>query len=120
MLKRNDKVKSAASKYRHYVNFQEKTQVSDGEGGFDASWSNITGATNIPVEIQPIKAERRAEMRSWNIIATHYIRSRTNIPIEEIGRIYWPTEDRYFYIKTLEDIQELDIEQFMIVEERRP
>ncbi len=121
MLNRNEKKKSLASKCRHYVDFQSKTEVSDGEGGFTEQWANISGATQIPTEILPIKAERRAEMRSWNIIATHYLRARSNIPIEEVGRAVFSTPggNRYFYIKTLEDIQTRDIEQFMIAEERR-
>lgn len=103
---------------RHYVDFQSKTEVSDGEGGFTEVWANISGAENIPAEILPIQAQKRAEMRSWNIVATHYIRSRSNIPIEEVGRVKFG--DRYFYIQHLEDIQTRDIEQFMIAEERRP
>jgi len=119
---RQDKKKSLASRARHYVNFQSKTETPDNEGGFTEVWANISGGANIPVEILPIKAERRAEMRSWNIKATHYIRSRSNIPIEEVGRVVWNDNgtDRYFYIHTLENIQERDIVQFMIAEERRP
>ena len=122
MLSRNEKKKSLASRCRHYVDFQNKTETPDGEGGFTEAWSNISGATQIPTEILPIKAERRAEMRSWNIIATHYLKARSNIPIAEVGRAVFstPAGNRYFYIKTLEDIQTRDIEQFMIAEERRP
>jgi len=116
------KSKTLASRCRHYVDFQNKTETSDGEGGFTEVWANISGATEIPTEIIPIKAERRAEMRSWNIIATHYLRVRSNIPVAEVGRAVFvtPAGTRYFYIKTLEDIQTRDIEQFMIAEERRP
>ena len=122
VLSRHEKKKSLASRARHYVDFQAKTETTDGEGGFTEVWANISGATEIPCEITPIKAERRAEMRSWNIIATHYLRARSNIPIEEVGRAVWVdgATTRYFYIKTLEDIQTRDIVQFMIAEERRP
>ena len=121
-ISRQDKKKSLASRTRHYVNFQRKTEVSDGEGGFTEVWATITGGENIPAEITPIRADRRAEMRSWNIIATHYIKARSNIPIEEVGRVVFatPEGDRFFYIHTLEDLQTRDIEQFMIAEERRP
>ncbi len=122
LLSRHEKKKSLATRCRHYVDFQAKTEPSDGEGGFTENWANIANATQIPVEISPITAERRAEMRSYNIVATHYIRSRSNIPIAEVGRVVFvtPSGTRYFYIHTLEDIQELDIVQFMIAEERRP
>jgi len=121
-LTRHEKKKSLASRARHYVDFQSETKVSDGEGGFTTTYTDIENATQIPCEILPISSERRAEMRSWNIIATHYFRIRSNIPVEEIGRAVFstPSGNRYFYIKTLEDIQTRDIEQFMIAEERRP
>ncbi len=121
LLGRHEKKKSLASRCRHYVDYQAKTEVTDGEGGFTEDWANISGATQIPSEITPITAERQAEMRSWNIIATHYIRSRSNIPIDEVGRVVFVdgAVTRYFYIKTLEDIQTRNIEDFMIVEERR-
>ena len=120
-LSRHEKKKSLASRARHYVDFQNKAEVPDGEGGFTENWSNISGATQIPIEILPIKAERRAEMRSWNILATNYLKARSNIPVEEVGRVVFstPSGNRYFYIKTLEDTQTRDIEQFMIAEERR-
>lgn len=120
-LGRQEKNKSQASRYRHYVDFQAKTETHDGEGGYTEVWANITGATQIPVEITPIKAERREEMRSRNVIGTHYIKSRSNIPINEVGRMVFvtPSDTRYFYIHHLEDLQTRDIEQFMIAEERR-
>lgn len=116
-LTRHEKKKSLASRCRHYVDFQEKTETPDGEGGFTEVWANIAGATGIPCEILPITAERQAQMRSWNVIATHYLKVRSNIPVEEVGRAVFGS--RYFYVKTLEDIQTRDIEQFMIAEERR-
>jgi len=116
-LTRHEKRKSLASRSRHYVDFQSKTETPDGEGGFTEVWADISGATQIPCEILPIRAERIAEMRSLNIEATHYLRVRSNIPVEEIGRAVFGS--RYFYIKTLEDIQTRGIEQFMIAEERR-
>lgn len=122
VLSRHEKRKSLASRSRHYVDFQGKTETPDGEGGFTEVWADITGATQIPTEILPIKAERRAEMRSWNIIATHYLRVRSNIPVEEVGRAVFEdvSGTRYFYIHHIEDIQTRDIVQFMIAEERRP
>jgi len=122
VLARTEKKKSLGSRCRHYVDFQAKTETPDGEGGFTEVWANISGGEQIPVEILPIDAKRRAEMRSWNVIATHYIRSRSNIPIQEVGRVVFDTPGgtRYFYIHHLEDIQTRDIVQFMIAEERRP
>lgn len=121
LLSRQEKKQSLASRMRHYVDYQSKTEPSDGQGGFTEVWTNITGATQIPTEISPISAERRAEMLSWNIVATHYLRVRSNIPIDEVGRAVFvtPSGTRLFFIKTLEDIQTRDIEQFMITEERR-
>ena len=60
-------------------------------------------------------------MRSQNVIATHYLRVRSNIHVNEIGRVVFvtPAGTRYFFIHGLEDVQTRDIEQFMIAEERR-
>jgi len=120
-LTRHEKKKSLASRCRHYVDYQAKTEVSDGEGGFTEVWADITGATQIPTEILPINAERRAELRSWNVIGTHYLRVRSNIPVEEVGRAVFvtPAGTRYFYIHSVEDVQTRDIVQFLIAEERR-
>lgn len=122
VLPRHEKKKSLASRARHYVDFQAKTETSDGEGGFTEVWASITGATQIPTEILSISAERKAEMRSWNVIATHYLNVRAYIPVAEVGRAVFstPAGDRYFYIKTLEDIQTRGIENSMVAEERRP
>lgn len=120
-LTRHEKKKSLASRTRHYVDFQAKTETPDGEGGFTEVWADISGATQIPTEILPINAERRAEMRSYNVVATHYLRVRSNIPVEEVGRAVFvtPGGTRYFYIHSIEDVQTRDIEQFLVAEERR-
>jgi hypothetical protein len=92
-------------------------ETPDGEGGFYSDYIDIAGAINVPVEVIPLKAERRAELRSWNIVATHQIRARHHIPLVEVGRMVWG--DRHFYIKTVENMQERDIEQYLLAEERR-
>lgn len=119
---RRERRKTLASRCDHYVDFQAKTEVSDDEGGFVEVWEDIDNATQIPVEILSISTTRRAEMRSWNVVATHYINSRAPIPIEEVGRVVYvtPVKTRYFYIKTLDDIRMQGIEDSMVAEERRP
>lgn len=116
-INRTERKKSLASRCRHYVDFQSKVETSDGEGGFTEVWSGITGATQIPTEILPIGAQRRAELRSYNVVATHYLKLRYNIPIDEVGRAVF--NGRYFYLHTVENLQTRDIEQFIIAEERR-
>jgi hypothetical protein len=122
LIGRRDKKKSLASRCRHYLDFQSKAEVSDGEGGFTEVWSNIAGASQIPAEVLPLSADRRAELRSWNVIATHEINVRSYIPVAEVGRAVFstPAGTRYFYIHTVEDLQTRSIEQIMIAEERRP
>ena len=115
-ITRQDPKRSLASRCRHYVSIQNEVKTSDNEGGFVNSWVDI--ATTVPAEILPITATRKAEFRSFNVNATHYIRVRHFVPTAEIGRIVFGA--RYFYVHTLENIQEKSIEQFMICEERRP
>ena len=104
VVSRFKKKKNLASSTRHYLDYQAKTEESDGEGGFTEVWENISGGTQIPTKITRISSERRAEMRSWNVVATHYLGIRTNIPVVEVGRAVFSTPggDRYFYVKTSE------------------
>ena len=118
---RRDRKKSLASRCRHYVDYQSKVEVSDGEGGHVEVWSNIANASQIPSEILPLSADRRAELRSYNVVATHEINVRSYIPVNEVGRAVFntPAGPRYFYIHTIEDLQTRSIEQSLIAEERR-
>lgn len=121
-LSRHEKKKSLASRMRHYVAFQSKVDTVDTQGGVTPDWQDIVGSEQIPAEILPIHAQRRAEMRSYEVVATHYIHVRSNITVDEVGRVKWvtPGGTRYFYIHGVEDVQERDIVQFLIAEERRP
>lgn len=104
---------------RHRGSFQSLQQSSDGQGGFVDVWVDIS--TNIPVEILPISVKVKAEMNSLNVLATHYIRTRASVNVDEVGRFVWSDNgnDRYFYIDSVENIQYKDKEFFIVAEERR-
>jgi len=116
-LGRTERKKSLSSRSRNYVDFQSKTETPDGEGGFTEVWVNITGATQTPVEILPMREDWKAELRSRNVIATHQINVRHNIPVDEVGRVVWGS--RYFYIHSDANLQERDMEHVLVAEERR-
>lgn len=118
MLQRVDTKKQAASRYRHFVSLQYRASIPDDQGGFTYTWATITGGENVPVEILPMSAQRRAEYRSYNVIATHHIRYRYGLPIDEIGRVLYGS--RVFNIHTVEDIQTRSVEYLLVAEEVRP
>jgi head-tail adaptor len=107
-----------ASQNRHYVNIEERAYTPDGEGGHTEGWSVVSGYTNVPVGISPLSAFRKEEYRTFDIDATHEIKVRGEIAIvEKNNRIVWGS--KIYEVKTVEDIQERQIEQNVICLERR-
>jgi hypothetical protein len=122
MLSRRDKNRTLASRAKHYVTLQSKSNASDGQGGQVVTWVNVS--ENIPVEISPINEVRKAELASYNVIATHEIRVRAKVTTDEIGRVFLPAEsgssDRFFYVHSIADIQDRGVVKVITAEERRP
>lgn len=119
MLLRKRSRKSQASKNRHYVTIQQRTYTSDTEGGHTETWSDITAYTNIPASIEPISAKRKEEYRTFDVDATHEIGFRGEIDNieEDNNRITFGS--RIFEIKTIENIQERDVQLQCVCLERR-
>lgn len=117
MLKRRAK-KTLASNCRHYVTIEERTNVSDGEGGFTETWATVSGYSAVPAAVWPLYAKQKLEYRSINVDATHYIVFRGEITVnEKDNRILF--DSRYFEILTVENIQERDVEIWCTCKERR-
>ena len=82
------------------------------------------GLELVPVSIEPLSAKRKEEYRTFNVDATHEIMLRydaignTNISLlEKNHRITW---NNYIYeIKTVENIQQRNVELVLICLERR-
>lgn len=109
--------KSLASQCRHYSNIEERSYADDGQGGQQEVWSVVS--ENVPASITPLNAKRMEEYRTFDVEASHEIKVRGEIVlVESNNRIVY--NNRVFEIKTVEDIQERNVEQICICLERRP
>ena len=116
MLRRRSK-KSIATVCRNYVQIQEVSSIRDSGGGRVETWSDVNGYSSVPAAIWPISSKRTAEMRSFNVRATHTIVFRGDITINVKNRIKFGT--RIFDIHTADDIQTRDEEIIVNAEEKR-
>jgi SPP1 family predicted phage head-tail adaptor len=115
MMDRENK-KSLASVLNKRVTIEEVAGTTDGEGGFTESWSTATA--NVPASVEPIRAVQQFKNKSVGVDATHFIKTRGDVDIdEEINRIKWGS--RVFEILAVEDIQEDGILHFITCKERR-
>jgi len=106
--------KTLASKAHCYASIQEKTSVSDNAGGFVEEWSDTY--SDIPMSIEPIREIRKAEFRTYNIEATHFITIRSNITVDtNNNRIKYG--DRVFTILTSANPQERGVETLITAKE---
>lgn len=112
-MKRYSK-KTPSTYLKHSITIKSKVKVSDGEGGFDETLKNIS---NVFASVDPLKAEKKAELKSINVDATHLIKVRGYTIISENDIIYF--NDREFEVLTIENIQERDFLKFIYCKERR-
>lgn len=114
MINRQSK-KTLASRQHHYITIQTKTKVSDGEGGFDVTW---TDGDEVPAAIFPIRADQKFEYDSINVHATHRIEIRGLITVsEDTNRFRFGS--RYFEILTSENLQERNVVNVITCKEIR-
>jgi len=109
--------KTLTTETRHPVNIQSKARTKDGEGGFTEIWANVPPV--VFVSISPIMAKQIKENEGVNVDATHHIRMRGRISINETDRIETVVGGRIFEILTIENLQERSFEKFITVTERR-
>lgn len=112
-LKRLDK-KTLATECRHNIYVQTLTQTKDNEGGFTDSWAD--SASFYWAAILPLKAVQKFNYKSVNEEVTHMIKVRGEVSITSKQRIRFGS--RYFEIKTVENVQERDIVQWVLCKER--
>lgn len=113
MLKRQGR-KTLATEARHRVTIQRQTSTTDGDGGFDQSWTELTQCF---AAIYPIKAQQRFEYKSLDVDATHIIKIRGLIDLEELDRVIYSS--RTFEILSIENIQERDFLKILTCKEIR-
>lgn len=106
--------KSPATYLKHQITIKTKVKVSDGEGGYEKTFKIISTAY---ASVDPLKAEKKAELKSINVDASHLIKVRGYTTLNENDIIYFG--NREFEILTIENIQERDFLKFVYCNERR-
>jgi SPP1 family predicted phage head-tail adaptor len=113
--------KTLSTQLNKRVQIQTVQSVSDGEGGFTDTWTPIKNQDETIklfwAGIQPIKATQQAEYKSINVDATHLIKLRGAVAVNEKDRIVYGT--RIFEILTIENIQERGVLKLCTCLERR-
>lgn len=112
MLDRTGK-KTLATEARHRIQIQRVTNVSDGEGGFTETWTTLN---TVWAAVYPIRAQQRFEYKSIDVEATHYVKVRGYIDITAKDIIVFKGT-RKLEVLTVENIQELNFNQFITCKE---
>ena len=100
MMKRERK-RSQASQAQHYIYIQRVVRRDDGEGGQSKEWVDVQ---RVSAAVLPIRAHQRLEYKTINVDATHLIKIRGRLSLNEKNRFRF--NDRIFEILTIEDLQE--------------
>lgn len=108
--------KSLSTNKRHLIWVERRTQVEDGEGGYDSGWARTTGV-QIWASVAPIKAIERTEYQTVDVKATDLVRVDGYVDVLEKDRVRFGT--RILEILTVENIQERDIVKVCTCQELR-
>ena len=99
---------------RQRITIQEKGLVPDGEGGFVEDW---TDKKTVWAKATVVQARQQYEFNSIGVEATHRFEVRGNVKVTEDQRIRF--KNRFFEIKTIEDIEERGIRKVITCRELR-
>ena len=96
------------------ITIQATTETPDGRGGFTEAWSDIGTCW---ADIRPLFAKQIFEYRSLNVHATHQIKVRASVDVDEDNRILYGT--RIFEILTIENEAEAEVVKWLVCKEVR-
>lgn len=99
---------------RQRITIQEKGLVPDGEGGFIEDWAD---KKTVWAKVIVVQARQQYEFNSVGVEATHRFEVRGNVKVTEDQRIRF--KNRFFEIKTIEDIEERGIRKVITCRELR-
>jgi SPP1 family predicted phage head-tail adaptor len=114
MNDRKQAEKSLATRARHYLTLQRKTETSDGEGGFTESWADQLYFFG---SLDPLKAWQQYNNASVGVDTTHIVATRGLIDVKEHDRV--KLGSRIFEVQTVENIEERGFVQVITCKERR-
>lgn len=115
--------KTLASEAKHQVIIQVRSLAHDGEGGFVETYTSQSTTATPPVVIKrwaavcPLQAWQLTNYKSVNVEASHMIKIRGSVTINESDRILFGA--REFEVLTVEDIQERGVMKVCLCKERR-
>jgi SPP1 family predicted phage head-tail adaptor len=87
--------------FRKRVTIQNKSTVSDGQGGQTETWNN--GST-VWASIEPLKAYERYQAMQMQVPVTHKVTMRYTDEITSASRLLYG--DRVFWVKEIIDPEE--------------
>lgn len=96
------------------ITIQFKTMTSDSEGGNTETWSDRSSCW---AEVKPFGAKQVYEYQSLNVKASHKIKVRGNIIVQENDRIIFRT--RVFEVLTVENEGESNVVKWVTCREVR-
>jgi SPP1 family predicted phage head-tail adaptor len=106
--------KTDSSEFRHRVSIQSEVKTADGEGGFTYAWATLS---TVWAAVNPLKAAQQFDFRSVGVDATHLIKVRGTVQLQEKNRILF--NGRTFEVLTAEDLQERGIVKLITCKEVR-
>jgi len=104
-----------AGKLNKRIVIQKTIEEHDSDGGLTESWEDVKKCW---AEIKPLGGKQVFEYRSLNVKASHRIKVRANIEVEEYYRICYQ-RNRYFEVLTVEDEDEAGVVKWVICQEVR-
>jgi head-tail adaptor len=119
-LKRFDS-KTLSTESRAYGFIQKNIATRTARGDEIKEWEN-TSLQPHSFALLPMSATQINEYKSQNVEATHLIKIRAEIPVSELNRFivnYGEDNERVFEIKTIDDIQERGVLNWVFTKERR-
>ena len=96
------------------ITIQQNVETDNGRGGFTESWEDVG---TYWAEIKPLFAKQIFEYRSLNVHATHQIKVRANVIIDEDDQIIYGS--RTFEVLTVENESESEVVKWVICKETR-
>lgn len=106
--------KSNATKRRHRVQIQEKSETRDSENALDETWKTID---TVWASVDPIRAVQQFQGRSVGVDATHLVGMDARITISELNRLVF--DNRNLEILVIENMQERDFDLVITCKEVR-
>lgn len=106
--------KSIATRKRHLVEIQEKSEANDLENELVESWRAVATAW---ASIEPIKAVQQFQNRSIGVDATHLVIMDALTSINEFNRLVF--NGRSFEILSIENLQERNFDLVITCKEVR-